>query len=110
MTVSRLRVEASRYRHLRSQLSTDLGQEMILLGKIIAWAMVLIGSARIAVGLWVANTFIEPEAYAAATARYIGSGTTGDAIDGGIILVILGVCLGLIAHFVGSRHKFPSEG
>ena len=82
---------------------------MVILGKLIAWTMVLFGCVRIGMGWWVATSFIEPDAYAAATARYIGSGTTGDAIDRGLVWILVGVVVGLLAHIAGRRHKVRSQ-
>lgn len=66
------------------------------LAHIIAVLALVFGLARIGIGFYVAS--IEPaEARAAATARYIGSKTSGEAIDQGIYVIILAAALGTLA-------------
>jgi len=65
------------------------------LGKIIAWLLLAFGTIKLAMGLYVALNFDSIE-LVQATKRYIGSGTTGEAIDQGIMLIVAGVFFGLI--------------
>lgn len=76
---------------------------MLLMGNIIAWAMVVLGGLRVGIGFYVAKTFTDPEAYAAATARYIGSKTSGEAIDQGLVWIAVGIAFGLLARIAGKR-------
>ena len=82
---------------------------MVLMGKLIGWALVILGSLRVAMGAYVATAFVEPEAYEAATARYMGSGTTGDAIDQGLIMIAVGVAFSLLARIASKRARATSE-
>ena len=67
------------------------------MGTFVAWAMVLLGLMRTFMGLYVAVNF-EGAELAAATRRYIGSGTTGEAMDNGIMIFIAGIVLGLLVE------------
>ncbi|MCV2882624.1 hypothetical protein [Actibacterium sp. XHP0104] len=76
---------------------------MVLVGKLIAWALIILGALRVAMGTYVATQFIEFEAYEAATKRYLGSGTSGDAIDKGLMFIAAGVAFGLLARCASQR-------
>ncbi len=76
---------------------------MVLLGRIIAWALVIFGSLRVGTGYYVASSFEDPEAFAAASARYLGTRTSGEAIDQGLILIAVGVAFGLLARIARKR-------
>lgn len=69
----------------------------VWLGRIAAWGLVIFGALRVAMGLWVATAFEDQATFEAATARYIGSGTTGDAIDRGVMMIGAGILFGLLA-------------
>jgi len=81
---------------------------MIFTGKLIAWALVVVGGLRVAMGAYIAAAFVEQEAYEAATARYIGSGTTGDAIDQGLIMIAVGVAFALLIRIASKRARATS--
>ncbi len=80
---------------------------MVLLGKLTAWALIIGGLLRAAMGFFIARYFVEREAYEAATARYLGSTTSGEAIDQGLIAIAIGVAFGLLAH-IASKSSKPS--
>lgn len=70
---------------------------MLALGNIVAWLAMIFGILRVAMGFFVA--FIDdPAQRAAAASRYLGSGTSGDAIDRGIELFIFGLVLGILVN------------
>ncbi|WP_136634765.1 hypothetical protein [Pseudooceanicola onchidii] len=75
----------------------------VWLSRILAAALIALGAIKVGLGLYVARTFTAPADYEAATRRYIGSGTTGDAIDQGIVFCGLGIALGLLAFFLAKR-------
>lgn len=60
------------------------------LARFIAWAMVILGSFRAATAFAIAMSGT-PEL----ARRYLGSSSTGEAIDAGLTSVFLGVCLGV---------------
>ncbi|MEK1890738.1 MAG: hypothetical protein AAAB35_24880 [Phyllobacterium sp.] len=63
------------------------------LGRIIAWLLVILGGIRASLGFVIA--FGGNQAMAQ---RYLGSGTTGEAIDKGLLFILLGVAVGMIAE------------
>ena len=68
---------------------------MLTLGNIIAWLTMIYGGLRIGVGFFVAS-IDDPAARASAAARYLGSGTSGEAIDQGIMVFLFGLVLGIL--------------
>ncbi len=74
-------------------------------GKVIAWLAIALGLIRISMGLFVATQY---DGHADAIARYLGSvETSGDAIDQGLITLVIGVVVGLLAHIAGRRKHSP---
>lgn len=70
---------------------------MLVLGNIVAWLAMILGLLRVAMGFSVA--FIgDPAERAAAASRYLGSGTSGDAIDRGIEVFLFGLVLGILVN------------
>ena len=59
-------------------------------GRVIAWLAVAFGGLRIALGFGLAG------GNPAAAQRYLGSATTGDAIDQGLMLVVFGIAIGIL--------------
>lgn len=57
----------------------------------IAWLAVALGGLRVALGFGLAIGGDQAAAH-----RYIGSGTTGDAINEGMLLLALGIALGIL--------------
>lgn len=68
----------------------------VRLGRILAWALIILGSIRAGLGALVAFGTSDLASYQAATRRYIGSGTTGEAIDQGLMWVAAGIVVGLL--------------
>lgn len=74
------------------------------IARLIALLAIVLGLMRAGIGVYVAS--IEPrEARMAATARYIGSKSSGQAIDQGIYMILFGVCLGTLAGIAFKREK-----
>lgn len=82
---------------------------MIFLGRLISWGLVLFGGVRIALGFWVANTFVTRAEWEAANRRYLGSQTSGDAIDQGFVLIAVGVAFGLLVRIAAATSKKASK-
>ncbi|SMX43638.1 hypothetical protein [Actibacterium lipolyticum] len=75
----------------------------VWLGRLLAWALIVFGTARVIIGFYVARNFVEPAAYNAATARYLGSSTSGEAIDKGLMYIAIGIAFGLLARIATQR-------
>jgi len=71
---------------------------VILLGHLLTWCLIIFGALRASIGIYVLINFVDPVAYEAATRRYIGSGSAGDAIDKGLIYLAFGIVVGLIVR------------
>ena len=76
------------------------GFQMIFvkLGKLMAWALLVLGTVRLGMSWFVSLTFTEPVELALATSRYIGPGTTGQAADQGLMWIGMGIVVGLLVH------------
>lgn len=61
-------------------------------GREIAWLAVAFGGLRIALGFGLAGGNAE------AARLYLGSATTGEAIDQGLMLVVFGIALGILTE------------
>ena len=83
---------------------------MVSLARLIAWGLILFGLFRVAAGFYVATYFVDQPSYEAATARYIGSGTTGEAIDQGLVLIAIGVGIGVLARIAAGLSKASRRG
>jgi hypothetical protein len=68
---------------------------MLTLGSVIAWLALVLGVLRAAMGLFVAS-LDDPTSRAAAASRYLGSATSGEAIDQGIMVFLFGLVLGIL--------------
>lgn len=68
---------------------------MLTLGNIVAWLALVLGALRMALGVFVAS-FDDPATRATAAARYLGSATSGEAIDQGIKVFLFGLVLGIL--------------
>jgi hypothetical protein len=68
--------------------------------KVIAIVVLFWGVIRLSMGLYVATVF---EGSQSATARYLGSGTSGEAIDQGIYRIIFAVLLLIIVRLVRKK-------
>ena len=67
------------------------------LGWIAAWILLVSGVASFAIGLIVASIADEQQR-ALATQRYLGTGTSGDAIEQGLLGVGLAIALGMLCE------------
>lgn len=71
----------------------------VKLGKLLAWTLLVLGIFRAGTAWYVAFALHDdPVALAAATSRYIGSGTPGQAADQGLMWVAMGIVVGLLVH------------
>lgn len=68
--------------------------------KVIAIIVLFLGLFRLSLGLYVAVVF---EGSQSATARYLGSGTSGEAIDQGIYRIILAVMALIIVRLIRKK-------
>ena len=82
---------------------------MVFFGKLIAWAPIIFGGLRVWMGFYVAHNFVDPEAYAAASVRYLGSATSGEAIDKGLTYIAAGVVFGLLARLASRRNDASAQ-
>lgn len=62
--------------------------------RIIAWCVTILGILRVAMGVLVINS--EPSTVAAA--RFLGSKTTGEAIDQGLYWFACGILIGVLTE------------
>jgi len=60
-------------------------------GRVVAWLTIILGGMRIALALLVLQTG-DPSL----VPRYLGSGTTGQAIDQGLYVLIFGIVVGVL--------------
>lgn len=68
---------------------------MLTLGNIVAWLALVLGVLRAAMGFFVAS-LDDPASRAEAASRYLGSATSGEAIDHGIKVFLFGLVLGIL--------------
>jgi hypothetical protein len=64
------------------------------LGRVLAWLAFVGGAVRLAMGFLVASS----GNHAALAPRYLGSSTSGEAIDQGIMVLVFGVALGILVE------------
>lgn len=60
------------------------------LGQVIAWLLVIVGGSQAMLAFAVAFTTVAP--------RYFGTKPTGEAIDAGMLYVLIGVAVGIVAE------------
>ncbi|HWJ89037.1 MAG TPA: hypothetical protein VNS12_13290 [Pelagibacterium sp.] len=65
------------------------------LGSLIAWLALILGTLRVGIGFFVAS-IDDAESRAAMASRYLGSASSGEAIDQGLVAVVFGVVLGIL--------------
>lgn len=76
------------------------------LGRILAWLAVVLGSFRIGMGFFVASFYDDPEQYTFAVKRYLGSvSSSGEAINQGIYVIVIGIALGVLTDISSSVSK-----
>lgn len=71
------------------------------IGGIVAWLAFVGGALRMASGLLVAQS----ENYEALARRYLGSKTPGEAIDGGMMMLVFGIGLGILVEISRSARS-----
>lgn len=77
-------------------------------GKIVAHLIFWLGLLRVTIGFFVAFGTADMESNRIATSRYLGAGTSGEAINEGIIAILLAVALGVLCEISSKRAK-PDE-
>lgn len=68
---------------------------MLWLGNVVAWLALILGVMRAGMGLFVASGD-DAESRAFMAARYLGSATSGEAIDQGLKVALFGLVLGIL--------------
>ncbi|MER8970947.1 MULTISPECIES: hypothetical protein [unclassified Mesorhizobium] len=63
------------------------------LGRVIAWVLVILGGFRAVLAFTIAFTTDQTMA-----PRYLGSSSTGEAIDKGLLYFLVGVAVGMVAE------------
>lgn len=76
------------------------------LGNLVAWISLILGVGRAGVGFYVGSLDQGSERTAAA-ARYLGSASSGQAVQEGIFLFGFGVVLGVLVRIGRSRAQRP---
>ena len=71
---------------------------MIWAGTWIYRIILILGVLRLSLGFYVALAFETHEGMIAASKRYLGTSTSGEAIDQGIYMIIAGVVIGLLTR------------
>ncbi|MEP0964787.1 MAG: hypothetical protein ABJG75_23650 [Roseobacter sp.] len=72
------------------------------LGRLLAWALLILGTMRAASGFYVAS-IPDVAAWEAANRRYFGSGTSGEAIDKGLAYAAIGIVIGVLVHIASKK-------
>jgi len=63
-------------------------------GKIIAWVVIIAGASQVVLGFGFASSENSEEAIR----RHLGTRTTGEAIDRGIYLFVIGIFMGVLCE------------
>lgn len=74
-------------------------------GSIMAWGAVILSAFKLTVGLWIALT-LDKEQMIAASKLYLGTATSGEAIDEGLIMLAAGIIVGLLVEIAKSRKNY----
>ena len=77
----------------------------VWIGRLFASALILFGLLRIAMGYYVASGFPDQHDYEAASRRYLGSGTSGEAIDQGLTYLALGLAAAFLVRLIAKRRR-----
>lgn len=75
---------------------------MIRLGSIIAWTLLLLGGIRAVLALVLALGVSDAD-NAMVSARYLATANTGEAIDQGLKMLVVGVVIGLLVRIAKNR-------
>ena len=78
------------------------------IGKMIAHLMFWLGIARVALGFIGASGSADIESSRAFASRYLAAATTGEAINEGMMRILLAVALGVLCEISSQRNK-PDE-
>jgi hypothetical protein len=78
------------------------------IGRIVAWIGFIGGTLRISMGILVAQ-FTAPDPVTAAR-RYLGTQTTGEAIDQGLIVLVIAIGLGILTEISRSAAVASKTG
>ena len=70
---------------------------MLKLGSIIAWLLIVCGVVRTAMGFFVAFSF-SADGNAAAATRYLAASNSGEAINEGMVVFVVGIVIGLLVR------------
>jgi len=73
-------------------------------GSILAWAVMVWGAIKLALGIYVATQFEGKEEMIAASRRYLATANSGEAIDGGLKLLAAGILIGLLVQIAKNRN------
>ena len=65
------------------------------LGTIIAWLALIFGALRLGAGLYVASND-DAEVRSVLAERYLGSTSSGEAIDQGLMVIVFSIALGIL--------------
>ena len=76
----------------------------IRLGSFVAWALVVLGSIRVLFGLLIAFGTSAADK-AVAERNILGSSTSGEAIDQGLIALVAGVVIGLLVRITTNTNE-----
>ena len=68
------------------------------IGTLLAYIGMVLGVLRVASGIFIASGALSNEINISAAKRYLGTSTTGEAIDGGLVLIALSVALGILCE------------
>ncbi|MFA6155057.1 hypothetical protein [Mesorhizobium sp.] len=71
-------------------------------GLVIAWLLLTVGTFRVGTAFYIAYTMQTNMA-----PRYLGSKTTGEVIDAGLLYILIGVALGVLVEI--SRSLVPKQ-
>ena len=71
---------------------------LVWIGTWISRIALILGILRLSLGFFVAFAFDTREGMIAASKRYLGTSTSGEAIDQGMYMIIVGVVIGLLTR------------
>ncbi|MCW5720428.1 MAG: hypothetical protein KIS86_04725 [Devosia sp.] len=81
-----------------------LENPMLLLGTVVSWLAIIFGALRVGLGFFVASG-ADAATRAEMAARYLGSATSGQAIDAGVMTFVFGVTLGVLVKIGRSLNR-----
>lgn len=73
------------------------------LGRAVAWLAFVFGTFRVGLAVHIGMS----ENYEAMSIRYLGSSNPGEAIDKGFLMLVFGICLGILTEI--SRSVRPPK-